>query len=272
MKLSLKINIRSITVGLFLFFALGIGQKVPAQQLRYCAQTVSGPNQTDTLLIGLQSLADTAVPIRSLTLSFAFDTVCAQYDTFTTILSADTVWRTFLSRDSVDTGANLMYQGRVYTSRFFYGNADPSFADPKVVFLPPQDQQPLIIMRVLFRGPCSPQVYVENESENPVSQIGSVDNRAIPYRVDGLACAPVGIDDKISTQTVSVYPNPSDGQVQLALPPQSTWQLHDAQGRLCLQGTSKGEQQLDLPHPAGVYLLIVTLSDGRLVHKKLVKW
>lgn len=88
-----------------------------------------------------------------------------------------------------------------------------------------------------------------------------------------------GLADLIAPEAWSVLPNPSEGQFQLlfhtALPPSAKWEILDLQGK-CLASApilfQSGMPQQTAPRQLaqGMYLLRLSLTDGRSGTKKLV--
>jgi hypothetical protein len=97
-----------------------------AQTLRYCTSLLPGTGDKDTIAIGLQSLADSAIAIRAISFSFVFDTSCTSYDSYVTELESMSRWNTFLSKDSLQKPFSIQYQGQDYNARFFMETPTPT--------------------------------------------------------------------------------------------------------------------------------------------------
>ncbi|MFK7971932.1 MAG: T9SS type A sorting domain-containing protein [Bacteroidia bacterium] len=239
-----------------------------AQLVRYCVSIIPGSGNTDTVALGLQSLADTTVSIRALNLSMVFDTTCTDFVSYSTLVEDMQSWGIFFGNDSVTRNINVNYQGETYYARLLYANADPRPTNPRAVVLPAAEDQPLIIFKAVFQGNCLPEVYLEDQTENPLNQIGSVDNNAVPYRVDHFACAPVSIDRKLPS--IKVWPNPSQGLLNLEYASRFSFSIYDAKGDLVQKGTSTGKKALRITEGSGLYVVRMQDESGRVFVRKVV--
>lgn len=79
----------------------------------------------------------------------------------------------------------------------------------------------------------------------------------------------VGIDDFSTTQTVNVYPNPTNGHITITgMPEGGRVELYDATGRLVKVSI---HPQINISaYPAGVYILRCISSDG-VVTRRVIK-
>lgn len=76
---------------------------------------------------------------------------------------------------------------------------------------------------------------------------------------------------EISASTVKVFPNPTNGVLNIAgITGVATIRMYDMKGLLL--GTWTGREQIDISdQPAGVYLLQISDSNGKAVHHRVIK-
>jgi CubicO group peptidase (beta-lactamase class C family) len=92
--------------------------------------------------------------------------------------------------------------------------------------------------------------------------------------INALPCDPNAVSEN-ATAKIDVSPNPAvtDWTITCSSPIQQ-WKLHDMQGRLMDSNDANGAQQC-LIHagqlPSGNYLATLTLRDGRVINKRLVR-
>ena len=237
------------------------------QLLRYCTSLQPG-NRADTISIGLISLADTAVPIRAISFSFVYDSNCTDFDNYLSILEGSGLWGNFLAKDSLQKPLSIQYNGKSYNARFFYGNADARPNQPNPAIIPASDQQPLTVFRAIFTGTCLPEIYIENQMENPVNQIGSVDNNAIPFDVGQFTCAPVGITDS-DLFTFEMFPNPSTGEIHIRSQESLFVEVFDQKGCLLLKEKIPGNRSFFI-RDKGLFLVKTRNQKGQTAMKKLL--
>jgi hypothetical protein len=257
-----------LSFSLILLASVCFPKTAQGQLLRYCTSMSPGSSGSDTINIGLQSLADTAVPIRAISFSFVFDSTCTDFDTYLSIIEGAGLWGNFLAKDSLQKALSIQYQGKSYNTRYFYGNADPRPSQPNPIIIPASDQQPLVVFRAIFQGSCPPEIYIESQSENPVNQIGSVDNNAIPFDVGLFACAPVSVDPK-EDLALNMYPNPTSGKVHFQHAGPLVVELIDQKGRLILKDIIQGQSTLEIKEK-GLFLVKISDNKGRSAIKKLL--
>lgn len=249
-------------------FCLCIAGITQAQTLRYCSNLIPGAGGTDTLALGLQSLADTTVPIRALNLSLVFDSTCSDYKGYSTLVEDQaTYWGNFLSANRIDRPLLRTYQGTAYNVRFSYANADPNPNQPQPLILPPASDQPLIVFKIVFEGSCAPTLYLEDQTENPVNQIGSLDNVAIPYAVDQFACAPVGFEAFV--QSIDIWPNPSSGSFRIASPESVHVVIFDEKGSMIRQFDTEQTRELYL-EKSGMFVFKISNTKGQFFTRKVL--
>ncbi|MEZ4687453.1 MAG: T9SS type A sorting domain-containing protein [Bacteroidia bacterium] len=239
-----------------------------AQLLRYCTTLHPGSGGFDTIAIGLQSLADTAVPIRAISFSFVYDSSCSDFDNYLSILEGSGLWGNFLAKDSLQKPFSVQYQGKNYSARFFYGNADPRPSQPNPAIIPASSEQPRIIFKAVFQGNCLPEIYMESQIENPVNQIGSVNNNAIPFDVSLNTCAPVGIEPEAFSR-LSFFPNPSSGAVHFQSADPVFIEIFDQNGKLVLGEKIETQASFSLKEK-GLFLVKIKNLKGLSATKKLL--
>lgn len=244
------------------------GSSIQAQTLRYCSNLIAGTDGTDTLAIGLQALADTTVPIRALNLSVVFDSTCSDYKGYSSLLENQaTYWGTFLSANRIDRPLLRTYQGTTYNARFSYANADPNPNQPKPLVLPASSDQPLIVFKIVFEGNCTPTLYLEDETENPVNQIGSVTNTAIPYSADQFACAPVHLETLAAS--VRIWPNPSHGSFHITTSELIHVAVFDEKGANVQEFDTHNSRIIHV-EKAGMYVVKIANTKGQYFTKKVL--
>jgi hypothetical protein len=77
-----------------------------------------------------------------------------------------------------------------------------------------------------------------------------------------------------ATQEITVYPNPTTGELNIDLPmQQANLMLFDINGKLMYQQTATNQhQQLDLSnYPKGFYMLVVIAEGNKWVHRVILQ-
>jgi hypothetical protein len=125
-----------------------------------------------------------------------------------------------------------------------------------------------LIFKAIFEGSCPPEIYIENQSENPVNQIGSMDNNPIPYDVGFLACAPVGIS-VYEKPIIRMYPNPTSGTVHFRSDEPLFVEIFNQNGRRISTETIQQQSAISIKEK-GVFMAKITNQKGQTTIKKLL--
>ncbi|MBZ0097514.1 MAG: T9SS type A sorting domain-containing protein, partial [Taibaiella sp.] len=72
---------------------------------------------------------------------------------------------------------------------------------------------------------------------------------------------------------LKIWPNPATDYVEIATPVKCSYNLYDVAGRQYARGDMKaGQNKLNLPYPAGLYMLEVNSAEGdRKSYKLLIQ-
>ena len=137
----------------------------------------------DTLRIFLQSKSSQTVGIRAVNVSLVFD---GGKQNLTGYQSAfRQIWTPTFERALIDS-VNLSYMGRAYRNRWNYAIGDAIISAASLLQIPEDTSQALKVLELYFQQLNPGTVYVENQAENPVNQIGNANFRQVSYNVVAL--------------------------------------------------------------------------------------
>ena len=127
----------------------------------------------------MKSAADTAVRIRAVNFSIVYDSTCSEVKKYECVFSE--LWTTFIERGgSVPVKDSLIYDDILYNKRWIFGTGQ--MPNTENVILPPQSEKPVRVLTVTFAKSCKKApLYLEEESEFRVNQMGDKDNKAVPW-------------------------------------------------------------------------------------------
>jgi hypothetical protein len=250
-----------------LFCMLLAGGSLAAQEVSLCYQSrFDSLAQRDTLDVYLQSLSSDSVGLRAVNFSFVYRDSCATFDTL--ISSFRGAWGGFLEQTQLDTVA-ISYQGKSFDRRLKHGNSDPGIPMDTIIWVPPAGDS-ILAVRVFFHNQCRDEVYMENQQQNPVNQLGDTSFTPLDYLVENCIPPDTMGNDSMNMSLghqlawgISLFPNPTSNQLYLTsdqpLPEVRNVRLYTAQGQEIpidgrLQVLSRRRYQLDLQGlPTGVY-------------------
>lgn len=238
-------------------------QGLQGQAIRLSCEYQTGMAGVDTLYISLQSTDTLPFALRAVNFSVAFRDTCATitggFSTFRNL------WSPFFEDQRVLSGLNLSYNNQSFNSRFSYGNSDAGIGGEKKFMVPSSRQAPQRVLALLLSGRCRSQFHIENETENPINQLGDTTFDAVPYAVT--QCVPVlsGISESASP-LLSIWPNPAKQIVRLSFSVPSSglyrYRLYDLTGRQwrsgqeMLSSENRNELEISLAGLAqGLYLV-----------------
>ena len=117
---------------------------------------------------------------------------------------------------------------------------------------------------------CSSHLTVANHSLRCFTQ------GAVSLNLTNRACdhwSFVGVDEQALSKQLKVYPNPSNGIIKIDLPALSkNLQIFNAMGQLLMNKEIRNSEslELDLGARAGLYLIVVELTEGTAVQTKVL--
>ena len=87
---------------------------------------------------------------------------------------------------------------------------------------------------------------------------------------------PVGISENESVNTMTVFPNPAQGSLNVIISDNQVADvayIYDFQGKVCMQfAMNSGENNIDLSElSTGIYLLKVVMENGTQCSQKFIK-
>ena len=129
----------------------------------------------------MSSTEEESVLIRAINISIAYDSTCATFKGYAFDYSE--AWSTYAERNgSIPIKDSLSYGGHTYNSRWIFGTAQmPRTED---VTLPAKGEKPLKILTVTFEKNCpTANLYLEDEKEYPVNQMGDANFKAAPWQI-----------------------------------------------------------------------------------------
>ena len=76
------------------------------------------------------------------------------------------------------------------------------------------------------------------------------------------------LEDQVGLQETLIYPNPTKGLLRIDFPSlvsqEAAIRVHDAQGKLIIQQSASGSNQVDLSaYPSGYYIMIIRIGQEK---------
>lgn len=140
-------------------------------------------NAPDTVRVYAQSMDQQTVSIRAVNISIVFDGGKSNLLGYNSSLNSS--WSPLFERDRIDS-VSKTYWGNTYQQRWNYGIGDALVTPSSLVMIPPDTATALLLLELRFQRLGSGLVYVENQTENPVNQIGDSSFRQLAYQVRAL--------------------------------------------------------------------------------------
>ncbi len=177
---------------IFLLCILSLVSKQAFGQLvNFYYEIVAGPNDRDSVIVYAMSNSASSAQVSAVNFSFAFQSscsasfptgACANQDTLIEIYYSyfSQNWGSFLERCEIKNTVSLSYNSLTYNHRFSYGNS--SILTPWVV--PPSTASSrMVVMKLLLDSNCLGDIYMENETENPINQVSNATFSRVNYQI-----------------------------------------------------------------------------------------
>jgi hypothetical protein len=140
---------------------------------------ITETKKTQKVELYMRSAIDSAIRIRAVNFSIAYDSACSSLSSYDCILSER--WTTFIERSgSLPAGDSLQYGEDYFNRRWIFGTGQM----PKTenLILPANTDAPIRILTVIFDKKCkNAPLYLEDEKEFRVNQMGDENNKAVPW-------------------------------------------------------------------------------------------
>lgn len=154
---------------------------MPAQQIELSYGISEGVNaQPDTVKLYLRSTDNRSFGLRALNTSILFSGDKTNFMGFSSLLAQK--WSPTFQRDRTDT-TQTYHWGNRYTHRWNYAIGDAYVNASSLLEVPPDTLPAIKVMEVFFRNLGAAKIYVENQTENPVNQLGDTTFRAVTFTV-----------------------------------------------------------------------------------------
>ncbi len=164
---------------LFLFFSLGYFAQAQDVALSYELDQL---NETSAKMqVYLHSLTDESQALKAINFSLALPAGCAEVTGQQSIF-ADS-WTQHLEEIQVIVGLEMDYNNWHYSQRWQYGSADPGLPGTAAIIAPAQGEAPVWIMEISLKGSCLEKAYLEQQSENPINQMGDAQVQPMDWTV-----------------------------------------------------------------------------------------
>jgi hypothetical protein len=264
---------KTITHIFFFFLMLSLGLSLQAQEVAVSYEIEKNGTDKSSLVVYMQSLTDQDVSIKAVNFSLALPEGCVFVTGQQAIFSS--VWTDFLQESSLTTGLDLNYNNWNYNHRWQYGNADPGLPETTPLIVPANSKERLYVMEIQLEGSCADRVYLEQQGENRLNQMG--DNDVLP--IGWTVVHPRTELEIAEGLSLTVFPNPTRNAVTV------TWngprevdysfQLYNALGQLAQEGmilqSDPNEQIVDLSaYAQGTYYLKLA-AQQKVYQVKLIK-
>ncbi len=169
-----------------------------SQAITVSYEVKTGTLNKDTVYVYMQSNGPTPVSIRGANFSLAFQSSCVYSYTAAFCATEDTIvnmeYSYFLSvwnppifeRCAMTESLNLDYASLNFNARYSYAISDATPPGLPFNILTVPSAAPLLVLKLSIDRSCVANVYLENESENLINQLGDVNFFPIPYSVSYL--------------------------------------------------------------------------------------
>jgi len=222
----------------------------------------------------LHSLTDQEQAIRAINFSLALPEGCASITGQQSIFSD--AWTDYLQEVQLIDELDLNYNNWHYSSRYQFGAADPGLPGTTAIIAPAQGQAALPIMTISMEGSCVQQMYVEQQQENPINQMGDAD-------VMPLGWAVIHPETELEIEaglTMNIFPNPTPDRLHIELDGTRDQAIHFAitniEGKQIasqqLEAQEEGKLSFDLSDlAAAMYMLQITQEGKQTQLVKVIK-
>jgi hypothetical protein len=213
--------------------------------------------------IYMQSMTDADQPIGAINFSLALPEGCVEVLDQQSIFSD--AWTHYLENVKLIPQLDHSYGNWNYSHRWQYGNADPGLPTTLEVVAPARSKDMLKIMELSLKGTCADKVYLEQQHENSLNQMGDANLKSLSWTV-----VKAKTELEISeNQWLKAYPNPVEDFLNVDLEgfeDQELWmELNSIDGKTLMVRTldkyADKSLQLNVSHlPSGMYWLQLSPS------------
>jgi hypothetical protein len=251
-----------------------LSMTLPAQEVAISYEIDQKTDNQATMQIYLQSLTDQDRPVKAINFSLAMPEGCVKIAGQTTILSD--AWTDYLQEVQMTDQLDLNYNNWHYSHRWQYGNADPGLPGTTAIIAPAQGQNPLRIMQINLEGSCADKLYLEQQAENPVNQMG--DENVLP--IEWTVFHPKTDLSLQEGLRLEIFPNPVQDHLTLHFEGlrelDYRFELATMDGKMLhadeLQAQVSDDLIINMSHlPAAVYILSISKIDGEIIPVEQVK-
>lgn len=245
----------------YIILLFSFGALLQAQDVAISYEITPQNENQASMQVYLQSLTDQDQTINAINFSLALPEACVKITGQEAIFSE--TWTDFLQKVQMKEGLDLNYNNWHYTQRWQYGSADPGLPTSTTVLAPAQEKDPLLIMKINLEGSCTDMIYLEQEAENPVNQMG--DENVLP--IEWTVFHPKTELELSESLQMEVFPNPVADQLNVSfegiMGVDYQVQLSTIDGKMLesrlLKMNEGGNCQFKVDHlPSAVYILSVT--------------
>jgi len=154
------------------------------------------------MLIYLHSLSHKDQSIKAINFSVVLPTTCVKVIGQQSIFTE--AWTDHLQEVQIINNLDLTYGDWHYSSRWQYGSADPGLPGTTAIIAPAQDKPSILMMTLDLEGTCTDKIYLEQQYENPVNQIGDANVKPLAWTV-------IAPKTKLELEGLELdfYPNPT---------------------------------------------------------------
>jgi len=258
----------------YIILLFSVGALLQAQDVAISYEITPQNENQASMQVYLQSLTDQDQTINAINFSLALPEACVKISGQEAIFSE--TWTDFLQEVQMKEGLDLNYNNWHYTQRWQYGSADPGLPTSTTVLAPAQEKEPLLIMKINLEGSCTDIVYLEQESENPVNQMGDENVLPIAWTV----FHPKTELELSESLQLEVFPNPVEDALHVSfdgvMDADYQIQLSTIDGKMLDKRVMKMNEgsdcQFKVDHlPSAVYILSVSQTGYELTELSKVK-
>ncbi len=106
--------------------------------------------------------------------------------------------------------------------------------------------------------------FIQNSNDMNIIMIDNI-------KIIGTAGVHIGIDNVVSENNVSIYPNPSNGLVHVLVSENSVVKVIDLTGKILETHNAVAGSEVNFTQSAGMYFIQVENSNGTSVHKVVIE-